>query len=34
MLPAIQATPKSQPPITSVGQCTPSQTRDQPTAAA
>ena len=34
MLPASQAVPKSQPPTTSAGQCTPSQTLDQPTAAA
>jgi phosphatidylserine/phosphatidylglycerophosphate/cardiolipin synthase-like enzyme len=34
ILPANQARPQSQPPTTSVGQCTPSQTRDQPTAAA
>src|SRR5580692_10692499 len=34
MIPHAQATAKSKPPSTSVGQCTPSQIRDQPMTAA
>jgi hypothetical protein len=34
MQPAVQAALNSQAAVTSVGQCTPSQTRDQPTTSA